>query len=332
MKILAASVGHDSSVCFLENGNISFHMEEEKTTYNKKDPFPMYVFKDLRKYIKGEIDYYIITHLNLPKLNPFVELFENDIPYKNGLKIKQKVTLTDHHLMHTACSFYNSGFEEALVFVSDGGGNIIGDYKQQEIESVYIASYPDQFKLIEKLYRTYDHTNTDYSMGLAFQIVCEMLGYQWHDAGKIMGLSAYGKNNKEIEDFFIKINNKWVSNNFYYKGWKERDYEELRNKPFQYKADLAYKIQKQSKERSLDRINDILKKNKLNNFIMTGGYALNCVNNYEYIKAFPNVNFYFDPLSNDGGTSVGAVKYFWHHLTQDKTIRPLESLYLGNNA
>ena len=76
MKILAASVGHDSSVCFLENGNISFHMEEEKTTYNKKDPFPMYVFKDLRKYIKGEIDYYIITHLNLPKLNPFVELFE----------------------------------------------------------------------------------------------------------------------------------------------------------------------------------------------------------------------------------------------------------------
>ena len=65
---------------------------------------------------------------------------------------------------------------------------------------------------------------------------------------------------------------------------------------------------------------------------LTGGYALNCVNNYEYIKAFPNVNFYFDPLSNDGGTSVGAVKYFWHHLTQDKTIRPLESLYLGNNA
>ena len=330
MKILAVNVGHDASACLLENGNISFFMEEEKMTHFKKDPFPIYVFTELKKYIKGKIDYYIVTHINFPNLRKFIDFFMNDIPYKNGVKIKEKVIITDHHLMHASCSFYSSGFKDSIVFVSDGGGYIEGDFEKQEIESVYVVSYPDKFNLTEKLHRTYDHDNSDYSMGLAFHIICEILGYQWYDAGKIMGLSAYGKDNKDIEDFFYKENNKWVSNNFYYKLWKSENYNKIQNKSFQYKADIAYKVQKQSKERSLDRISDILKKNKLNNFIMTGGYALNCVNNYEYIKAFPNVNFYFDPLSNDSGASLGAVKYYWHHLTQDKTIRPLNSLYLGH--
>ena len=51
---------------------------------------------------------------------------------------------------------------------------------------------------------------------------------------------------------------------------------------------------------------------------------------FEYFSAFPNVNFYFDPLANDAGTSLGAAKYYWHKTTNDKSIRPLKSLYLGH--
>ena len=63
---------------------------------------------------------------------------------------------------------------------------------------------------------------------------------------------------------------------------------------------------------------------------MTGGYALNCVNNFKILKKFPKIQFFIEPISSDAGCSYGAAKYWWHSKTNDKTIRPLTSLYLGH--
>lgn len=347
MNILALNIGHHASACLLKDGNISFFMEEEKTTHLKTDSFPVCVFTELKEYLKNEeIDFYVITYLKYLDLpNPvhqqFIEVLVNHIPQKHGIKLKREYyTNLDHHLLHASCAFYGSGFNESIVLVSDGGGSqesTEDGFVKQETETVYVASYPANFILKEKLFMTdKDENCSNYSMGVAFQIISEALGYAWHDAGKVMGLAAYGNDNKDIKDFFYKkVNGKgrqWISNDFYYQLAYKKDYREIQNKPFQYKADLAYKLQKQAKERTLDRINDILKENKLNNFILTGGYALNCVNNYEYIKFFPGVNFYFDPLGNDAGTALGAAKYAWHHHTKDRKIRSLTSLYLGNDC
>ena len=347
MKLLSLVVGHDASACVIKDGNILFFMEEEKLTYLKKDHFPLNLLKEVKKYVDDEIDVYIITYIDYPdrEVESMFAIFKEFLLKKNNIKAKKTLIELDHHLMHASCAFYGSGFTEALVFVSDGGGRVEGDWENQEFESVYVASYPCNFNLLEKMYRTsfsgkWDDNNPIYSMGGAFQMVCEMLDFKWYDSGKIMGLSAYGNDNKNIDNFFIKKDNKWIANKYYYKIWGELeqkidsglDLKKIKKQleSFQYKADLAYKVQKQSKERSLDRINDITKKNKIKNFVMTGGYALNCVNNYEYIKAFPNINFYFDPLANDAGTSLGAAKYYWHKLTNDEMIRPLTSLYLGH--
>ena len=51
--------------------------------------------------------------------------------------------------------------------------------------------------------------------------------------------------------------------------------------------------------------------------------------NYKIIKHFPHIKFYVDPVSHDGGTSIGLARYVWHNHSQDKTIRPLKSLYLS---
>jgi carbamoyltransferase len=63
--------------------------------------------------------------------------------------------------------------------------------------------------------------------------------------------------------------------------------------------------------------------------VLSGGYFLNCSNNYEYIKRFPDLRFFVDPIAHDGGTAIGAAKYLWHKLTGDTTVRRLETLYLG---
>ena len=46
---------------------------------------------------------------------------------------------------------------------------------------------------------------------------------------------------------------------------------------------------------------------------MTGGCALNCVANYEYLKHLPkDVKLYIEPVSSDAGTSIGLAKYMYY--------------------
>ena len=43
------------------------------------------------------------------------------------------------------------------------------------------------------------------------------------------------------------------------------------------------------------------------NICISGGYGLNCVANYKYWERFPDLNIYCEPISHDGGTSVGTI-------------------------
>ena len=49
------------------------------------------------------------------------------------------------------------------------------------------------------------------------------------------------------------------------------------------------------------------------NIVLTGGCALNCVANYEYLKHLPkDVNLYVEPISSDAGTSIGLAKLLYY--------------------
>ena len=59
-------------------------------------------------------------------------------------------TSMNHHLAHASCAFYNSGFDESLVFVVDGRGSITSDYTASECETVFKCAYPDSFETLQK--------------------------------------------------------------------------------------------------------------------------------------------------------------------------------------
>ena len=66
------------------------------------------------------------------------------------------------------------------------------------------------------------------------------------------------------------------------------------------------------------------------NIVISGGYGLNCVSNYQYLKHFPNLNIYVEPISHDGGTSIGAAKKIWAQEEQITSPRPqVTSIYYG---
>ena len=105
--------------------------------------------------------------------------------------------------------------------------------------------------------------------------------------------------------------------------------DDMNNEEFDAASSIARKIQEETKLHTIRLIKKLLDMVDTNNIVLSGGYFLNCVNNYEYIKEFPEVNFYIDPIAHDGGTAMGAARYVWHHILKKTKRYPLDSLLLG---
>jgi carbamoyltransferase len=74
-----------------------------------------------------------------------------------------------------------------------------------------------------------------------------------------------------------------------------------------YYAEKAKHVQIESQNAVLELISKYVHETGINNVCIVGGYGLNVVANNHYVKNAPNVNFYFEPVSDDTGISIGAV-------------------------
>mgnify|MGYP002626580806 CR=1 FL=1 len=101
-------------------------------------------------------------------------------------------------------------------------------------------------------------------------------GFKSHEEGQLMGLAAYKNKNTDIPEFLLNIANK-------------------------------------AQEKTLEEKINLIKKAKqysdCKNIILSGGYHLNCLNNFKLVKHFPELNFFVDPIPYDGGTAVGVALY-----------------------
>jgi carbamoyltransferase len=86
-----------------------------------------------------------------------------------------------HHRAHAASAFYASGFESAAVLVNDGTG-------EEESISIYEARFGAPVVRREVWPRSH-------SLGFMYDAACRAVGLTFLEAGKTMGLAAYGKAN-----------------------------------------------------------------------------------------------------------------------------------------
>ncbi len=104
-------------------------------------------------------------------------------------KLGCEIISVDHHKAHAACSFGQSGFDEAIVVSIDGGGN-------DGVFNVYHATkaFGGKLTLLDK-----SSINLGHSYMLTGYPISEIKGKKGglpHDlsiAGKLMGLAAYGR-------------------------------------------------------------------------------------------------------------------------------------------
>lgn len=352
-NILGVNQGHNGSACLLIDGKIEFYIEEERLTRLKYDANPFRsMLLALENYPIDEIilspDYHYQGILPWTEENACISLARKFNP-----NIKISGFNVEHHLSHAASAFFGSGFDDAVAIVVDGSGShhtMTKDGIQSngwEVESIYECSYPCEFNV---LYKAHGSDNTPYysdsvrvfddSAGVVktYEAVTNHLGFGLLDGGKTMGLSSYGNYDDDIQNLYYngrgdknKIITSYPSRAFIN---VTRNHNFNKSEEFtQSQRNLAWHVQEESKNIVASLIRYAIHITGKNNVVISGGYGLNCVSNYQYLKEFPNINFYIDPVSHDGGTAIGYAKYAWFKYVKDNELRyrkdSLNTLYLG---
>lgn len=241
-----------------------------------------------------------------------------------------------------------------------------------ETESIYKCEYPATIKTLHKTLGTrnflpagyipnFDAKNWEgdgisYTVSItdragivkAYEAVTEYCGWSSIEAGKTMGLFPYGKPNDKIPPLFEKTDfpvpltnrniivprypNGAVVNEHLHKFLNHFDTGDLTL--LENRRDLAYAVQTQSQKAAADFIRHAVEISGCKNVVISGGYGLNCVANYYYLKELEDegIKIYVEPVSNDAGTAMGAALFWYHNITGDMTVHPqADNVYLGPN-
>lgn len=359
--VLAVNPGHNGSAALLVDGEIVYYAEEERISRLKYDGNPFRAM--LHALIYHRIDELVIggTSPELAKLPWTGEDAYSALVRKFNPNVKITNLGNLHHLGHAAAAFYNSGFETAAAVVVDGAGSVhqeqVGDTGMMtagfETETIYQCAYPHEFNAVYKRYadggavyydngiQEFDNTVT---ITKAYEAVSQYLGFGFIEAGKTMGLAPYGQRDDLIPQFFV--NGKGNKNlliprypagafidedhNPYLKRFTDpKEWHQDFNLVREVDKNLAWHVQNEVEEQMYDLIQKALDITGENNIVISGGFGLNCVANYKYLKKFPNVKFYVDPIAHDGGTAIGLALYAWYNYSKEITPEKTKSIYLG---
>ena len=357
--IVSCARGHNASTTLMVDGEIVFYLEEERLSRFKYDGSPLMGLLKVFDYV-DHIDHLVVCHTH--RHGPVLDWCGDDLYQGFIRKIARKkfdfethFIDTIHHEMHAACGFYNSGFETAACVIADGAGSFLQmdgvNETFYEFETIFKASYPQEFEIV------YKHLGTKAAIGChetqpgvfateypghtkMYEAVTEYCGFPAIEAGKLMGLAPYGSPNPELPPFF---SGEWGNRELIIPTYPNaarinstrfpilaKDVQEHKKGEYtQVQKDMAYAVQEATENRMIQLIQRAHEETGETNIVVCGGYGLNCVANYKYLQAFPDLNIYCEPISHDGGTSIGGAKYLWNQLTDNTEPSAQASVYYG---
>lgn len=204
--------------------------------------------------------------------------------YKDG------IYFIDHHQSHATYAFINSGFEQADKLAIDGIGNR------------YRCCFFDK-----------DDNMTDLSdvlpIGWLWNHMSNLTGFGTLGAGKLMGLSAYGKRN----DYFYEIFETILAGPITEK--KQEKFEEYIDLKRYRKEDLAHTLE----IFTLDKVKEYVYPLKsCDNLCVAGGVSYNGYMNEEFTKTWTNVHV--PPAVGDEGQALGVYQHADYVLNGNKHI------------
>lgn len=358
-----SSSNHDSSICLLEDDRIVVAFSCERINRKKHTQKIEQRDIDVIKNYTSTIDKLILVNViakidDYPMYNAFIvsESVENILNRvrKAGLYCKKVVVdNTHHHLYHAAAGFYTSGLDDAICIIIDGFGSVeqykdaafaettsffyASDnfqtlYKQimYKFESPKMTGWSNQ-KLLQKqkAYKFPVTVTTHLDIGKMYGTITRHIGFNTVDAGKTMGLSAYGKPNNLPS---MLVGNTIISDSNVFRYDSQIDtqcYPELQNPDDQTKRNLAYNVQRALEKIFVERVAAALKMRYCTNIILGGGCALNILGNSVVKKHFPDINVYPEPIAADAAQSIGAALFHYKQEFPNTKFKKINNLFFG---
>jgi len=271
----------------------------------------------------------LLRHIPGDKSNKRIRFINETIGFTND---KLDIHFVPHHHCHAASSFLVSPYNESAILTIDAYGDDITHQffvgKENKLESLGRTLYP-------------------HSMGQVFAAITQYLGYRANsDEWKVMGLAAYGK--PEFYDIFSKILNfdekigelRINLDYFTYYIWSPRRYSEQFLRKFgperhtheeltSRHMNIAASFQKRVEEVVLSMCNYLADRTELDTLCMAGGVCMNSKMNGRILFESPFSNIWIQPSADDGGASLGACFYYWHHVLGNKRNFIMDNDYWG---
>ncbi len=240
---------------------------------------------------------------------------------------REKFVAVPHHLAHAASAFYPSGFQEALILVSDGMGEV-------HSMSVAIGTRHD-VRIIKQIPALH-------SLGTFYGVFTLYLGfYMGLDEYKVMGLAPYGNArryfNKTME--FIRLNNDGTYSIPIFahdQSLEERETHagvrrfladqfgparEPESEINQDHKDIAAALQCVLQTCQLHVLRHFKRETGQSNLCLAGGVALNCSANGVIKRSRLFQKMFIQPAAGDDGTALGAAMYAQRLQDPDFTTR-----------
>lgn len=171
-------------------------------------------------------------------------------------------------------------------------------------------------------------------IGCMYQAVTYHVGFGGDGSGKLMGLSAYGKEDPSLPPFLM--NDTIHSNLNLFLPGRELNYrlypELFGDLTFEKKANLAYAMQKALEKSWVHHVQFIKEKSNIRNLVIGGGCALNILGVSLIKQKFPEFNIFVDPIAHDATHAIGEGIHFYNLLHAEYKLEKrnvFKSIYLG---
>lgn len=344
---------HDSAAALLRDGEILAAAQEERFTRRKADArFPSQAIAYCLEeggIDTTQLDYVVFYEKPMVKFERLLETylafapdgfqaFQQAMPLwaehklhlpeaiKAGLggEFHGQLCFTDHHESHAASAFFPSPFEDAAILTLDAVGewstSSIGFGRGNRITLTQEMRFP-------------------HSLGMLYSAFTYYTGFKVNSGEyKLMGLAPYGEPiyGDLILQHIVDVREDgslWLDMSYfnYCQGltMTSEKFHALFGGPprapesfiTQKEMDIAASIQRVCEEVVLRAARHAQRCTGMQNLVMAGGVALNCVANGRLRREGPFQEIWIQPAAGDAGGALGAALLVWHHLL-GKTRQP----------
>jgi carbamoyltransferase len=323
--IVGVNEGHDGGAAVMIDGEIRCAISEERL--------------NRQRYSRGYLNacFYCLQHLDLAIEDVTLFVFSSygeKLPthYTGafaplGLPSNRCISV-DHHLSHALGAYCLSPFNDALVVIVDGQGN------NNDTESYYVCRQDG----LEKIGGNSPHRNPAKGIGRTYEAFTNFLGWTDQEAGKTMGLAAYGSNTTlrtplfELKDTEVSgaLEEKYERGVIEFGQRSNLDLGTPYSKGItQTSRDVAAYVQSETERIMSELIVSLVRKTGLHTVCLAGGVALNCNANSRILRSEGVRDLFIIPAASDRGQALGNVLYGHWILEKRLPKLPLRNDYFG---